>query len=82
MRTDVLFVVGRQYSLDRENIVYYNPKTNTGRFHDAKKFALVVLDENFLENITKFTFRDYRTGLDVHLLPYQVHALQARMQLG
>lgn len=82
MRTDVLFVVKRHFLLEKEDVVSYNPKTNTGRFHDAKKFALVVLDENFLENITKFTFRDYRTGLDVHLLPYQIHALQARMQLG
>ena len=82
MRTDVLFIVGKQYDLDRENIVYYNPKTNTGRFHDAKKFALVVLDEDFMVNIKKFSFKEHRVGLGVMLLPYQIHALQARMQLG
>lgn len=82
MRVDVIFVVSRQYSPEKENIVYFNQKTGTGRFYDSKKFALLVLDENFLENIKKFTFNDYRTGQGVHLLPYQIHALQARMQLG
>ena len=82
MRVDVLFIVSKQYSPEKENIAYFNQKTRTGRFYDLKKFALVVLDENFLENIRKFTFNDYRTGRNVSLLPYQVHALQARMQLG
>lgn len=77
MRVDVIFVVSRQYSPEKENIVYFNQKTGTGRFYDSKKFALLVL-----ENIKKFTFNGYRTGQGVHLLPYQIHALQARMQLG
>ena len=82
MKTDVLFIVGKQYDLDKESIAHYNPKTNTGRFFDAKKFALVVLDEDFSENIKRFVFREHRVGLGVMLLPYQIHALQARMQLG
>lgn len=82
MRVDVIFVVAKQHLLEKEDVVSFNQKTGTGRFYDSKKFALLVLDENFLENIKKFTFNDYRTGQGVHLLPYQIHALQARMQLG
>ena len=77
MRVDVSFVVTKQHLLEKEDVVSFNQKTGTGRFYDSKEFALLVL-----ENIKKFTFNDYRTGQGVHLLPYQIHALQARMQLG